>query len=585
MAANILEKAKEDMLTNVILNNEADHVQTTSRIFRTAYKEAKRHRPAYGFENEIDCQEMNGLNMGRILHSNVACSNIQQHIATEMKHKLLERIVTCAPKIGLMLDEATGLNKKNALIVYLRVQLTDMESPESIFFDLIELDDLGAKGIVRKLLSALHQANLSEDFLAKTLVGLTCDGASVMLGCKSGVAARLQSRFPNILVWHCSAHRLELAVGDVVKEMTAVNHFKILIDKLYSLYCTSNKNRAELKECADGLDIQLCKIGRVLDTRWVASSLRTVEAVWRNYPALYRHFTQAAQDPTRDGATQESYNGLAKRLTSHPFVNNLGVMYDALQELSELSLELQKRDCNIIMSYKAICRQIRVFEAMSERPGRHSLLSQSGIDDNSFLGVPLHKGKLTDKTLDHRAFFASLARNVEKRLLSHQTGYYKLIENVKVLYPQYWPREEGELFGEGEVEALCQQFCIEEPRNVIRAFREFRENNGELIPDGLKDLLAAVNTVPISSAECERGFSQMNLICTANRASLLPSTIASLLFLCLVGPPLTQFNPIPYVKSWIAKGHTTARDQRSKERSREIEARGSMDAVWAVLNK
>ncbi|CAL8317945.1 unnamed protein product [Merluccius merluccius] len=47
-------------------------------------------------------------------------------------------------------------------------------------------------------------------------------------------------------------------------------------------------------------------------------------------------------------------------------------MYDALQELSELSLELHKRECNIMMSHKAISRQIRVFEAMSTRPGRHS---------------------------------------------------------------------------------------------------------------------------------------------------------------------------------------------------------------------
>lgn len=135
------------------------------------------------------------------------------------------------------------------------------------------------------------------------------------------------------------------------------------------------------------------------------------------------------------------------------------------------------------------------------------------------------------------------------------------------------------------MEALCQQFCIGDPRNVIRAFREYREDNGEFIPDGLKDLLAAVNTIPISSAECEWGFSQMNLICTANRASLLPSTISSHLFLCLVGPPLTRFNPIPYMRSWIAKGHRTAVDVRSKDRSREMENRGSMDAVWAVLEK
>ncbi|KAE8288358.1 hypothetical protein D5F01_LYC12227 [Larimichthys crocea] len=61
---------------------------------------------------------------------------------------------------------------------------------------------------------------------------------------------------------------------------------------------------------------------------------------------------------------------------------------------------------------------------MSERPGRHSLLSQSGVEENSFHGVPLHAGRLTDKTLDHR----------EKCLLSHgkdQTGYNKLIKDLK----------------------------------------------------------------------------------------------------------------------------------------------------------
>lgn len=77
---------------------------------------------------------------------------------------------------------------------------------------------------------------------------------------------------------------------------------------------------------------------------------------------------------------------------------------------------------------------------MSERPSQHSLLSQSGVKENSFLGVPHNTGWLTDKPLDHRVFFGSLARNLEKRLLSHgkdQTGHNMLIEDLKVLYPQY----------------------------------------------------------------------------------------------------------------------------------------------------
>ena len=157
-AESILEKAKDDTLPTAVINYQCEHEKTTARVFRTAYKEAKRHRPAYGFEHEIDCQELNGLEMGRILHSNVSCSNIQQHISSEMRGKLLDKIVECAPKIALLLDEATGLNKKSALIVYLRLQLPDMKSPENIFLDLVELEDLSAEGIVHELLACLKKS-------------------------------------------------------------------------------------------------------------------------------------------------------------------------------------------------------------------------------------------------------------------------------------------------------------------------------------------------------------------------------------------------------------------------------------------
>ena len=165
-----------------------------------------------------------------------------------MKRKLFEKIVQCSPKLSLMLDESTSLSKTGHPFT---------------FTELVELDDLTAHGIVHKLLSALERLHLTQDFPSKTLIGVTCDGASVMLGRKSGVASRLQAIFPNITVWHCSAHRLELAVADVVKEMGAINHFKILMDKLYAVYSTSNKNRMELRESAESLDVRLCKIGDI----------------------------------------------------------------------------------------------------------------------------------------------------------------------------------------------------------------------------------------------------------------------------------------------------------------------------------
>lgn len=123
-----------------------------------------------------------------------------------------------------------------------------------------------------------------------------------------------------------------------------------------------------------------------------------------------------------------------------------------------------------------------------------------------------------------------------------------------MLYAQYWPDGADALYGETEVESLCQRFNIGNPRAVIRTYREYRDSGGKDMPDELMELLVAVNSIPIASPECERGFFRMNLICTPNRGSLLIPTISSLLFLNLVGPPLDNFNPVPYVRSRVAKG-------------------------------
>ncbi|CAB1424909.1 unnamed protein product [Pleuronectes platessa] len=79
--------------------------------------------------------------------------------------------------------------------------------------------------------------------------------------------------------------------------------------------------------------------------------------------------------------------------------------------------------------------------------------------------------------------------------LPDKTGYNKLIEELKVLYAQYWPEDAGALYGETEVESLCQRFNIANPRAVIRAYRKHRDSDGKDIPDELMELLVAVNSI------------------------------------------------------------------------------------------
>ena len=47
---------------------------------------------------------------------------------------------------------------------------------------------------------------------------------------------------------------------------------------------------------------------------------------------------EAGSDPHRDGRERSTYTRLIELLSSREFVQNLAMMYDALEELSELSL-------------------------------------------------------------------------------------------------------------------------------------------------------------------------------------------------------------------------------------------------------
>jgi hypothetical protein len=52
---------------------------------------------------------------------------------------------------------------------------------------------------------------------------------------------------------------------------------------------------------------------------------------------------KAATNSTRDSNERAKYKGLCNILTSCEFISNLGIIYDELTELSELSLLLQNR--------------------------------------------------------------------------------------------------------------------------------------------------------------------------------------------------------------------------------------------------
>ncbi|XP_034004054.1 E3 SUMO-protein ligase KIAA1586-like [Trematomus bernacchii] len=400
-AEKTMETAKEKRMETLTSDMQRDHFLTTDRVFRTVYKIVKSARPFTDLPTDIDLQVMNGLDMGRTLHSDYSCATISRHIGSEMRKRVVGKVLQSGTKCSVLIDESTTDSKKSVLIIYIRASLGMSEEPLTFFLDLVELSATNADGIYQALMNNLSQHGFSEAIMKERFVCFASDGASVMLGSKSSVATKLVEKFPNVMVWHCMNHRLELSVGDAVEEIAGMNDFQFFFDKIYSLYHASAKNRRELTECCEDLALQCLNIGRILSTRWVASSYRTIKAVWQQYPALHKHFSDASVDPKRRSTERCMFSGLANRLSNATFVHNLGVMYDALEELSEFSLSLQDRNMTLPKAEASLSRQIRVLKSMAEQPGPRAEETQTAGDLKLFKGVPLTNNSRYSREINH----------------------------------------------------------------------------------------------------------------------------------------------------------------------------------------
>jgi hypothetical protein len=154
-----------------------------------------------------------------------------------------------------------------------------------------------AENIVKGLQSIVDE-NIGTkwgDFTSK-LVALSCDGASVNTGQKSGVGALLQKWQPDLIVLHCMAHRLELSVKDVMKKVPLYQRVVgTLLKGLFYFYHNSSLNTSMLRRTYHALKQDGDKLlipTRTDGTRWVGHQLLAVTNVLTSYKFIVGHLEQ-----------------------------------------------------------------------------------------------------------------------------------------------------------------------------------------------------------------------------------------------------------------------------------------------------
>jgi len=457
----------------------------------------------------------------------------------------------------------------------------DNTEPVSFFLDIIELNDTTGQGITDALLECLNSHGLTKSILRECLVAMGTDGGSSMFGKNLGVQTRLKSIFPNLISWHCLNHRLKLCVNDAVKTCSAVNHFKSFMTTLYALYSASPKNRRALEKVVAELGVQLHKIGRVLDVRWSASSFRAVKAVWSSYAAIHGHFVEASNDQELDGRERAKFSGLAKKLSSAVFLRNLALLYDALQELGDLSESLQAASITIHKAHRLINRQAEVFTSRKETGGPFYKIATVASETLLFQNINLTHGSTKEAEIRCEQFYQCLVDAMQRRMLPDSEKV--LVDAVSTLLPTKWSNNLSPEYGEEQLLYICEKFLLFYNGDVKQGYRDYKDSEGEVSTPAMRVILNAIATLPISTAACERGFSKMNIVCTPLRSCLSVKHMSSLLFISMVGPPLTLWQPINYVKSWMLKGRRNADSATCPSRQTPTNDNHVNKSLWSLL--
>lgn len=96
------------------------------------------------------------------------------------------------------------------------------------------------------------------------LVGVSTDGASVMVWCKSGVVTRLREVTSGLLATHCIAHRLALGTGNAADKI----RFQDVLNSMYKYFAHSPRNIARLEGIQSILKASQTRLQQVFHTKF-----------------------------------------------------------------------------------------------------------------------------------------------------------------------------------------------------------------------------------------------------------------------------------------------------------------------------
>lgn len=541
-----------------------DHLK---HLFHIAYFIGLHEKPFTDFPRQVGLARKLGVNLKDQYVGDKACQSFVKFIAIDLQENVVQNVKR-SPFFSILIDGSTDRSGEDNADIYVRY-LENGNVREDLL-GLVTLESGRAQSYYNALVSLLDGTSI-EWRRPGYLVSLGSDGASSMVGHKSGLITLLQKDVPNCLSTHCVAHRLQLAVLDASKEIDDLKDFDKIIKNVFHFYRGSNKRLQGLRKTAIVLEQEVVKLQDIHSVRWLVSKKEAMTALKRNFVPLIINLEEIASNTSTDGSANAK--GIVLKLKNYKFAKMLHFLIDLYGELEPLCKILQKKELLLSQIKTKIEVTVQILETYLANEGTHvkqfvAKLVPNG-SDVEFDGLVLTRVKSGEK--QYQQLRTKMIINTCHYLRERLDSTKNIVgENCHVLDPLQHPdQEELASYGNSEIVQLGRHFRVitddTEPE-LVSDWMEFKYSTRgvniqmqgylkklELHPDRytcLRKVIQAVACVAVSTSSCERGFSFINRIKSKQRLSLNSSTLGDLLQISVNGPPEDEYDPKNAIDKW-----------------------------------
>lgn len=477
-------------------------------------------------------------------------------IATKIRNEIINRIKQ-SKYFTILLDGTPDKSHKEQLTFLIRIVEISKNLKYEIneyFICFIHTSNKSGLNLTEEIKQQLKLMNLD----LKNCRGQAYDNGANMIGRKQGVQSRIISENPRAFFVPCTAHSLNLLLGDMASSVPAAMTFFGVIQRIYTIFSASTERWTILLKYVSDFTLK-----PISDTRW-ESRIESIKPIRFQLCQVHDALVEVSE-LTKDPKIKSESSSLANYEFSYDFILSVVIWYELLSAINKVSKSLQSESMELSNAVQLLSGLRDFFTNFREKGFQLSKKTAHKLCED--VGTPaifkqfriLKKSKQFDyesndtRTVSNEQKFyqdyfltvvdqAIVSINQRFEQLSRHSenfGFLYNIENLKLFEDETLRKhcmdleillKDGENCDLNGIELFDELkiFCriLNKPKTSIECLNLIELTCGSF--PNISIALRILLTLPITTVSAERSFSKLKIIKNYLRTTMLQDHLSDL---------------------------------------------------------